>query len=544
MAEPESTSCPGTRIGRLSAGEGEGGDARRIVRSAWGITFWTAISRLAGFLRVATEARFLGAGLLSDAYVTAFRIPNTFRAIVGEGGLPGAFVPIAKKVQRERPGEEGLYAGRVLTLLLMVLLGLVTVGIALAPFVVRLFASGFTQNPAKFDLTVTLTRWLFPYILFISAASVLEAYLNAKGSFQLSAATPIVWNLAVVAAAYALVPFGVKPLVALSTGLLLGGVLQFAMQVPLARRLGFRFGGAPLADPEVRRTAVQIAPRLYGYGVGQLNFLISNRILSSLGDAFVTYNFYAFRITDLVRGGFVESVTRAILPSLAEKALDEDRSAFRQTIAFGLRIAAFVTLPATAGLILLAAPILDVLLRRGKFGVDDVAGTALALAFYALGLFAIAAVKVLTQAFYALHDTRTPVFVGTFDLIAFWLICLALAGPMKHAGVALATSAGFWINALLLYALLRRRLGRIEGRALLASLGRVLAATLAMSLALIAVAERLLPFRPGWNLALRAGWVAGLVVLAAAVFLGAATLLGAPEVDEVLGALRRRKKAA
>src|SRR5262249_43592296 len=279
----------------------------------------------------ATIARFLGASALSDAFYTAFRIPNTFRAIVGEGGLPGAFVPIAKKVERERPGKEGTYAGHVLQVLVLVLLGLVAVGIVFAPSLVALFASGFRGTPGKFELTVALTRWMFPYILFVSVAALFEAYLNAKGKFQLSAATPIALNLSIVAAAWLLAPAGVFVPAALAGGVLFGGVLQAAMQGPAVRRLGFRLAGKPFAGADVRTTALQIAPRLYGYGVGQLSFLVSTRTLAALGDAFVTFNFCAFRVADFVLGGFVMSLTRAILPSLAEEALDDDRTRYRRT---------------------------------------------------------------------------------------------------------------------------------------------------------------------------------------------------------------------
>lgn len=515
-------------------------DARGIVRSAWGITAWTAVSRVAGLVREAVVARLLGAGVLSDAFVTAFRIPNAFRAIVGEGGLPGAFVPIAKKVERERPGEEGAYAGRVLSLLLLVLTALVVLGALAAPAVVAVFASGFRGTPGKFEATVSLTRWLFPYVLFVSAASLLEAYLNAKGRFQVSAASPAVWNLAVVLAALLLVPFGVPVLAALVSGVLAGGLAQFLMQLPLARRLGFRFGGSPFADPEVKRTAIQIAPRLYGYGIGQLNFLISTNVLASLGDAFVTFNYLAFRIADLVRGGFVESMTRAILPSLSEQALEADRGRYRETISLGLRLSAFVTLPATAALVLLATPLVDVVLRRGRFGAEAVAGTSAALVFYALGLFAIGGVKILTQAFYALHDTRTPVAVGTFDLLAFLGLCLALAGPMKHAGVALATSAGFWINFGLLYLLLRKRIGRVGGAALAVSFVRLGGSAL-VSVAAVWGASRLLPYRPEAPFVLRAAWLSVAALAGAGVYLALARLSGAPEVGETLGVFRRRK---
>jgi putative peptidoglycan lipid II flippase len=519
-------------------------DTRKLVRSAWGITAWTAVSRLVGVLRDATIARFLGASAASDAFYTAFRIPNTFRAVVGEGGLPGAFVPIAKKVEREHPGAEGAYAGRVLQVLVLVLLAMTALGIVFSPALVALFAEGFHGTPGKFELTVALTRWMFPYILFVSVAALFEAYLNAKGRFQLSAATPIALNLAIVAAAWLLAPAGVPVPAALAGGVLFGGVLQAAMQGPAVRRLGLRLAGRPFADPEVRTTALQIAPRLYGYGVGQLNFLVSTRILARLGDAFVTYNFCAFRVADFVLGGFVVSLTRAILPSLSEQALEADRGDYRKTVTFSLRLIGFITLPSTVGLVLLARPVIDVIFRRGRFDAADVTATALALVFFSLGLFAAAGVKILTQAFYALHDTRTPVIVATFDLAAFWVLCVLLADPMKHAGVALATSAGFWINFLALLFLLRRRIGRLGGRELGRSAARLLLATAVMAGVVLVVGQRLLPFDPSWRFLPRAGWLVGLVAISSSIFVFSAWSLGAPEVVEVLGALRRRRVAA
>ncbi|HEX7528401.1 MAG TPA: murein biosynthesis integral membrane protein MurJ, partial [Thermoanaerobaculia bacterium] len=365
-------------------------DTRKLVRSTWGITAWTAVSRVAGVLRDATIARFLGASALSDAFYTALRIPNTFRAIVGEGGLPGAFVPMAKKVERERPGEEGVYAGRVLVVLVCVLVGIVAFGILLADPIVALFANGFKATPGKFELTVRLTRWMFPYVLLVSVAALLEAFLNSKGFFQLSAATPIAWNLAIVAAAWALAPAGVSPVAALTAGVLIGGSLQVALQGPAVRRLGLRFSGSPFRDAEVKRTALQIAPRLYGSGVGQLSLVVSTRTLAALGDAFVTYNYCAFRLVDFVLGGFVVSLTRTVLPALSEQAFEKDRSAYKATVAFALRLIGFVTIPSMVGLMLLAAPIVDVVFRRGRFAKADVAETALAVVFFALGLYAAA----------------------------------------------------------------------------------------------------------------------------------------------------------
>ncbi len=514
------------------------------MRSAWGITLWTFVSRLTGLLRDATIARFLGASAASDAFWTAFRIPNAFRAILGEGGLPGAFVPMAKKVARERPGQEGIYAGRMFTALLAVLVVVVALGVVFAPTLVTLFASGFRNTPGKFELTVYLTRLLFPYILLVSLASLLESYLNSKGRFQLAAATPVALNLSIVLAAYALAPLSVPVPVALCIGVIAGGLAQLLMQAPLAKKLGFVFGGSPAGDPEVARTALQIAPRLYGYGIGQINFLISSRTLSRLGDAFITYNFNAFRVVDLVQGGFVVSMTKALLPSLSEQALDEDKTAFEKSILFGLRLVAFATVPATLGLMLLGGPVIDVIFRRGEFGVDAVRQTAHAVFFFAIGLFASSAVKILTQAFFALQDTKTPFFVATFDLVAFWILCVTLASSMSHAGVALATAAGFWINFLVLFVLLKRRVSKGFGRTLVPCFARLFGATLAMGVFVIALAEKFLPYQPAWSLFTRIGWLGVVIGSAAAVFAGAAWMLKAPELEETFGALLRRRRKA
>ncbi len=516
-------------------------DTRKLVRSTWGITAWTVVSRLAGVLRDATVTRFLGASALSDVFVTALRIPNTFRAVVGEGGLPAAFVPMAKKVERERPGAEGVYAGRMLVLLLCVLAGIVALGIVFAGPLVALYAGGFKATPGKFELAVLLTRWMFPYVLLVSIAALLEAFLNSKGFFQLSAATPIAWNLAIVASAWLLAPAGVPPLAALAGGVLFGGALQVAMQGPAVRRLGLRFSGSPFGDAEVKRTALQIAPRLYGYGVGQLALVVSSRTLAALGDAFVTYNYCAFRLVDFVLGGFVVSLTRTVLPALSEQAFEKDRSAYKATVAFALRLVGFVTIPSMVGLMLLAVPIVDLIFRRGRFDAGDVAKTASAVVFFALGLYAAAGVKIVTQAFYALHDTRTPVVVATLDLAMFWAMCVWLAKPMQHAGVALATSAGFWINFLVLLGLLWRRMGNLGGRVLVLALLRLLLASLAMGGVVWFLANRVFTYDPRWVFLARAGWVAGAAASGAAAFFAFAALLRAPELGEALGALRRRK---
>jgi putative peptidoglycan lipid II flippase len=230
-----------------------------------------------------------------------------------------------------------------------------------------------------------------------------------------------------------------------------------------------------------------------------------------------------------------------VLPSLSEQALESGRESYRRTLSLALRLVGFVTIPAMIGLLLIARPAVDVIFRRGRFGAGDVTQTAIAVVFFALGLYAAAGVKILTQAFYALHDTRTPVAIATFDLGVFWLLCVTLAPPMKHAGVALATSAGFWVNFVLLALFLRRKLGPLGGREVVRSLARTSVASLVMGAGVLLVAERLLPYDAAWRLFVRAGWVVGLAAAGGLLFVAASAALGSPEVGEVFGALRRRK---
>ena len=292
----------------------------------------------------------------------------------------------------------------------------------------------------------------------------------------------------------------------------------------------------------MKRTALQIAPRLYGYGVGQLSFLVSTRTLAALGDAFVTYNFCAWRVTDFVLGGFVVSLTRTILPSLSDQALEKDRSAYKATVAFALRLIGFVTIPSMVGLMLLAAPIVDVIFRRGRFGDGDVAKTALAVVFFALGLYAAAGVKIVTQAFYALHDTRTPVLVATFDLAVFWA-ALRCARRADAARGRRPRDVGGVLDQLPRASRpaeeAARRAGRARdrGRRSSGSLSRASGweRSCGLSAEARAVPDGLGPSRSGSDGSRR------VAALGAAAFFVFAKLLRAPEVDEVLGALRRKQ---
>lgn len=513
----------------------------RLVRSASVITPLTLLSRVTGYIRDKAIALTLGAGMRSDAFLVAFRIPNMLREIVGEGAMSSAFIPVYAEVSHGRSEEEArAFVGRALATFALILAALTVAGILCSPLLVDLLARQFRHDPAKFALTVTLNRWIFPYIFLVSLAAFCQAVLNAKQRFAVAAAAPIFLNVAMILGAVALAPLLKEPTYGLAAGVLLGGLLQIVVQVPQLARL--RAVGRPALgweDPAVRSVLLLMTPRLFAYGINTINLVISTRFAASLGNANVSHFYYANRLKELVLGGFAVSLATAILPLLSRQALAPDRGPFKANLAFALRLLVFVTIPASVGLIVLQTPIVRVLFEGGRFLASDTRATAAALATLAAGLLFFAGVRVVVPAFYALKDTRMPVLAALADCATFILLCAALTRPMGLPGIGLAASAAAAVNLGVLLFVLRRREGRLHGREILVSLARVAAATAVMGVILEGARE-------GLHLESAHGWAGALLL--AAVILGAtgfywvaARVAGAPEPAELSSVLRRRR---
>ena len=513
----------------------------RLVRSASVITPLTLLSRVTGYIRDKVIALTLGAGTRSDAFLVAFRIPNMLREIVGEGAMSSAFIPIYTGVSHGKSEEEArAFVGRALGSFALILALLTVSGILLSPFLVDLLARQFRADPGKFALTVTLNRWIFPYIFLVSLAAFCQAILNAHHRFAAAAAAPIFLNVAMILGASVLAPRLPEPTYGLAVGVLAGGLLQIAIQVPQLAKL--RAIGRPQLgwrDPAVRSVLLLMSPRLFAYGINTINTVISTRFAASLGNANVSHFYYANRLKELVLGGFAVSLATAILPLLSRQAIAEDRGPFKDSLAFALRLLVFVTIPASVGLIVLRAPIVRVLFEGGRFVASDTVATAGALAALALGLLFFAGVRIVVPAFYALKDTRMPVLAAFADCAAFILLCVLLTGPLGLPGIGLAASGAAAVNLTILLAVLRRREGRLRGRQIALSLVRVAAAAAVMGAALQA-AMRLFPLKEarGWKGAVA---VVAVILVGAALYWAAAILLRAPEPAELRSVTRRRK---
>ena len=514
---------------------------RRVVRSASAITPLTLLSRLSGYARDKAFAHVLGASARMDAFLVAFRIPNMLRDIVGEGAMSSAFIPVYAKVGAERSEQEArAFVGKALGTFSFLLALLTVAGIAASPLLVGLLAPEFQSQPWQFDLAVALNRWIFPYVFLVSIAAFFQAVANSHNRFAVAAAAPILLNLSVIAGTLILAPRLSEPTWGLAAGVIGGGVLQMAVQWPQLARL--QAVGRPALgwrDPAVREVLALMTPRLFAYGIATINLTFATRFASSLGTAGVSRLYFANRLKELVLGGFAVALATAILPLLSRQALSADRSDFKATLAFALRLIAFVTIPATVGLILLKATIVRVLFQGGRYDAADTEATAGVLATLSLGLFFFALIRVVVPAFYALRDTKLPVVAAFADMAVFLVLCAVWTRSLGLPGIGLASSAAAAVNVGILLTTLRRREGRLHGRAIASSLLRMLLASAVMGGAVVAADRALglsrMPLVP-------AALTLGLTICGAAgIYWVVAHVLGSPEPAELSGLLRRRR---
>ncbi|MBW1987933.1 MAG: murein biosynthesis integral membrane protein MurJ [Deltaproteobacteria bacterium] len=515
----------------------------KVARAAGVVGGATLASRVLGFVRDAVAAWFFGAGLAADAFFVAFRIPNLLRRLFAEGSLTIAFVPVFSQRMEDHGQQDAFAMARAgFRLLALVLAGVTVLGIVFAPQVVSVVAPGFARNPDKLALTVTLTRITFPYVFFICLVALCMGVLNGLGHFFAPAAAPVLLNVAMIGAVFGLAPLFEQPVVGLAWGVIIGGALQLFFQFPYLVKKGVRlWEGKSLWHPALGRVMVLMGPAVFGAAVYQVNILVGTLLASLLPPGSVSYLYYADRLVQFPLGVFGIALATAVLPTLSRQAARKDFDELAQSFSFAVRLLFFITLPAAAGLIVLRTPIVALLFERGEFGPAATAATARALLYYAVGLWAFSAVRIVVAVYYSLQDTWTPVRSAMISMAANAVFALALMGPMLHAGLALATSLASGVNLLILVALLRRRLGGLRGGDILSSVFRSAAAAGAMGLAVHFAAGPVLG--PDPSLPRLAGGVCGLVVLGMAVFAAGARALRLSEFDYALSMVRKRRRS-
>lgn len=538
---------------------------RRIIRAAGLVGFFTFLSRIAGLMRDAVIGYYFGTGAAADAFFVAFRIPNLLRRFVAEGAMSVALVPVFTDYLTNRSRREAVAAASALATLMAVgLLALTAIGVVFAPVWTALFAPGFTDASGKFALTVTLTRWMFPYIFLVSLVALASGLLNSLRHFAAPAMAPIFLNLSIIAAAALVCPRLPVPVYGLAYGVLIGGVLQLAVQIPPLLRHRVRL--VPLWQPgheAVARALRLMAPMVFGAAVYQVNLMIGTMLASVLPSGSVSYIWYADRVFEFPLGIFAVALGTAALPSFSAQAARRAYAELRSSLGFSMRLTNVIVVPAAVGMIALATPIVSVLFQRGAFGSHEVALTAQALDAFAVGLWSVSLVRLVVPAFYAMGDTRTPVLAATVAFAVNGTCSLLLMGPvarsgdsylaeaiatatqrlplltLRHAGLALATSVAASVNLAVLLLVLQRRLGTLDWAGMLASFGRSLLAAAAMVPVVRYIAGMTTWTEPGHTL-VHAGVLAWAVVAGVLVYAVIALALGGEEVHALARLVRQR----
>ena len=428
-----------------------------LLRAFAAVSSMTFVSRILGFIRDMLIARIFGAGMATDAFFVAFRIPNLLRRLFAEGAFSLAFVPILAEYKNVRSLDETRDLIDHITALLGIVLFVVTfIGIVAAPFIIYASAPGFSADPQKFSLTVELLQITFPYILFISLVSLAGGILNTFGKFSVPAFTPALLNLSFIGCSLWLAPLLDPPVLALAWAVFIGGALQLAFQLPFLIRL--RLLPRPYLiskDTGAWRVVKQMGPAVFGASVGQISLLISTIFASFLITGSVSWLYYADRLMEFPAGLLGVALGTILLPSLSRHYTSNSNEKYSHLLDWGLRFTVMMTLPAAVALGLLATPLITTLFHHGEFSVNDVLMTRNALIAYSTGLLALILIKVLAPGFYARQNIKTPVKIAAATLVVTQVLNFVLIGPLQHVGLALAISLGACFNASFLYYKLR-----------------------------------------------------------------------------------------
>jgi putative peptidoglycan lipid II flippase len=429
-----------------------------LLKTLATVSAMTLLSRVLGFVRDFVIARSFGAGLATDAFFVAFRLPNLLRRLFAEGAFSQAFVPILAEYKNQRGADEAKrLVDHVATILMLALVVVTALGMALTPLLIYLTAPGFSADADKFALTVELTRITFPYILFMSLVALAAGVLNTWSRFALPAFTPVLLNLSFIGMALFAAPYFDPPVLALAWAVVLGGLLQLGIQLPALARIGMlpRFAFS-LKDPGVNRLLKLMLPAVLGVSVAQISLIINTIFASFLPHGSISWLYYADRLMEFPAGLLGAALGTILLPSLSKFHADAQPQEFSALLDWGLRLTLLLTLPAALALAMLAVPLLATLFQHGAFTSADVLQTRNALVAYSIGLTGLILVKVLAPGFYARQNVRTPVNIALITLALTQLMNLAFIGWLRHAGLALSIGLASCINAGLLYRGLRR----------------------------------------------------------------------------------------
>lgn len=515
-------------------------ETQSVSQAAGTVGFYTFLSRILGLVRDIVVARYFGAGMAADAFFVAFRIPNLLRRLFAEGSLTIAFIPVFTEYLTKKSREDAFELARAVLTLLSIALAVVTIlGVVFAPWVVRIQAFGFGGAGMKYDLTVLLTRITFPYIFLISLVAFFMGILNSLRHFAAPAAAPIFLNVGIIASTVWISPHCPQPVMGVAIGVIIGGILQLALQIPWVLRKGVSL--VPCwrpGHPAVKRIGLLMLPAIFGSAIYQLNQFIGTLLASFLQEGSISWLYYADRLVEFPLGVFAIAISTAALPSLSKQVASKEIDEFRNTLRHALRLVFFITIPSMAGLIALGKPIIHVFFERGAFDAFSTNMTAVALFYYTVGLWAFSGIRVMVSAFYALQDTKTPVKVAAVAMVAHLVFSLILMGPLKHGGLALSLSVASTLHFCLLVFLLHRKLGSLALKPVAITACKSLFASSVMGLGIYAIYASWFAEMRGVGLLQVTAQVAGLVLAGAFIYFAVTRIMGCEELASVTDIFR------
>jgi putative peptidoglycan lipid II flippase len=513
----------------------------KVAKAAGVIGVSTMLSRIFGLIRDVVVAAFFGAGWIYDAFLVAFRIPNLLRRIIGEGSLTVSFVPVFTEYLQKKSKEEALELANIAFTLLSIILVIISLlGILFSPLIIALNAPGFIKTPDQFALAVFLNRLMFPYIFFMSLVALCMGILNSFRHFAAPALSPVILNISMILATLMLYNYFSQPIIALAVGVMIGGVLQLAMQWPFLIKFGVKFKfRLNLHHPGIKQIGVLILPAILAAAVNTINVIIGQILASFLPKGSVSYLYYADRIMELPLGIFAIAVGTAALPSFSKHVADENFEELKKSISFSLRLILFVTIPAMIAMMALHLPIISVLFQRGAFDAKAAILTSQALFCYALGLWAFSVIRVIVSSFFSLQDSKWPLKAAVITLVINLLASLVLMQFIKHNGIALANSLAATVNVIILFVVLKKRIGTFLDRSFYSSVVKIIISSLVMLTALLMV-DFFLPWNTNAHFKIRLIYLSISIVIGAVSFFTCSYFLKSPEIYGITGMLKQR----
>ncbi len=462
----------------------QGEEKGKIAKAAGLMSGATLISRILGYIKDMILARFFGATGIADTFFVAFRIPNLLRELFAEGSMASAFIPVLTEYKNKHGIEEAKRLVSITFTFIMIFVGTICLlGIVFAPQIVKLIAPGFVKMPEKFSVTVLLTRIMFPFLLFISLAALSMGALNVKRIFFVPALAPAMLNVTIILSVIFIAPMMGQPILAVAIGVALGGLIQFVFQLPSFYKNGYSLKPElNLRHEGLKQMSILILPATMGMAVAQINIFVSTILASYLSEGSITYLYYSMRLIQFPIGIFGVAMGMAVLPTLSEHAVKGEFDKLKDDFSFALRLLFFITVHAMVGLIALREPIVNLLFQRGKFDYIATLGTSQALLYYSIGIWSIVGVRVITASFYSMKDTKTPVKIAIIALLTNLFLSIFLMKFLHHRGLALANSLASWLNFILLFYFLKRKLVSIDGKKIVRSFIKTITASIIMGM--------------------------------------------------------------